>query len=264
MYRTVVLLWVVFAVCESHVVPNLKQTGPCTCQSDAGVVDLTPLALNNGTPAFNHLHDLLGRDRFSWNPCVPFTQAACKDAAVCRYSGSQPGVVVGTQQSARFVSNKVEGLSLEYSQGEVVISIKLKCSQEAKPDALWITGQVSGSGPYVMTLFSSHACARPSNLGGKTTGPAPGGDNTTTFPPFPTFPTPGAVTITAKPTNLQTITLLISVEVLATVFILIVAVIGLVILVNRKLRQNRASPPAYGQLVIGNDDDDDDAFLLKL
>ncbi|XP_067650236.1 uncharacterized protein [Haliotis asinina] len=256
MCRVVVLLWLVFAVCKSQEGSNWTQTGPCSCQSDEGVVDLTPLALNNGTPAFSHLADLRGKDLFSWNPCIPFTQAACKDAAICKYSGKQDGVVVGTQQSARFVHDLVEGLSLEYSHGEVAVSIKLKCAHEAKPDALWITGQVSGSGPYVMTLFSKHACVKPTYPeDALMSEPTPGVQNFT-------FPTPGVVTMTSKPSNLQTITLLVSVEVLATVLILVVAVVGLVIFINRKLRQGRISPPAYSQLVIH--DDDDDALMLKL
>ncbi|XP_046551547.1 uncharacterized protein LOC124261282 [Haliotis rubra] len=255
MCRTVVLLWLVFATCKSRVDSDWTQTGPCTCQSDDGVIDLTPLALNNGTPAFNHHTDLLGQDVFSWNPCVPFTQAACQDAAVCKYSGNKAGVVVGTQQSARFVSDVVEGLSLQYSHGEVAVSIKLKCVHETKPDVLWITGQVSGSGPYVMTLFSKHACLKPTSVDELLSEPTPAVHNFT-------IPTPGVVTMTSKPSNLQTITLLVSVEVLATVLILVVAVIGLVILINRKLRLSRTSPPAYGQLVI--DDDDDDALMLKL
>ncbi|XP_067649413.1 uncharacterized protein [Haliotis asinina] len=148
-------------------ITSCEKISACSCESEDGIVDLSPLA-HNGNPRFLDVQSETG-DKVSWNPCLPFTEGNCTDVAVCqfRHIAQKEYYSLGNQDSAAF--SVVDGsLRLSYSAftrgptgvGFRSTSITLICDNSQNPGILTSKGEVPvGSGHFEMTLRSFAACA---------------------------------------------------------------------------------------------------------
>ncbi|XP_067648767.1 uncharacterized protein [Haliotis asinina] len=149
----------------------------CSCKTDKGVVDLTPLTGTNG-PRFKDFPAPSG-DKFSWNPCKPFSEGKCKDVAACQIQNLIPPSYfnIGSQDSATFVVDN--GLKLTYNADTFfdqlgapntvrTTKVSLVCDASKDPGELTVDGETpAGSAVYLMTLTSKYACESiPSSGGG--------------------------------------------------------------------------------------------------
>lgn len=148
---------------------DCKKTGPCSCKSHKGTIDLSPLALDDGAPKFK---DVVGRstgDVFSYNPCYEFTEGDCKGVAVCEMHGAPPTFFdIGMQNTAAFTTDQADIVSIKYSADTVntmrTTVIILGCENETE-GTLQIIGEVPvGSGNFYMHLRTKYAC--PTTFGG--------------------------------------------------------------------------------------------------
>ncbi|XP_025096341.1 uncharacterized protein LOC112565220 [Pomacea canaliculata] len=131
----------------------------CSCQAEEGVIDLSPLASDDG-PAFK---DLLTPElegwRYAWNPCKSFTLGTCKNAAGCEYyqDGTQY-TKLGTQESAQFVTDS-GSLQLYYNNTKEGsfrgLTVTLTCDPAVEKN---VTVQVTGSPVAGLTLTSKYCC----------------------------------------------------------------------------------------------------------
>ncbi|XP_052683216.1 acireductone dioxygenase-like isoform X3 [Crassostrea angulata] len=126
MKNTLVLITLLKLGCLVTAQGTCKKVNSCKCKLDDGkVIDLDPLAKSNG-PVFLDVSDSGGVDLYSWNPCKPFSEGTCSNAAVCQtHSDSQYNC--GTQDSAQFgydTSNNV--YTITYSADTVSKSNELR------------------------------------------------------------------------------------------------------------------------------------------
>ncbi|XP_062582051.1 uncharacterized protein LOC134243837 isoform X3 [Saccostrea cucullata] len=141
-----------------------KKVNSCKCKLDDGkVIDLDPVAKSGG-PAYLDVTDVAQVDQYSWNPCKPFSEGACTNAAVCQtHGGIQYNC--GTQDSAVFGYDTGNDLyTITYSADTVsksndlrTTTLYLKCDQG--PDVFTPAGE-TGSATYVLTFQSKYACPR--------------------------------------------------------------------------------------------------------
>ncbi|XP_013396759.1 uncharacterized protein LOC106163645 [Lingula anatina] len=103
------------------------KTGPCSCSSSEGDIDLSPLANSDGSPRFKDVAPTAPADYavYSWNPCTDFTEpvqssnAVCNNIAVCQIYGSGTsytyGYSLGKQESATFTNDDAGQVVLTYT-----------------------------------------------------------------------------------------------------------------------------------------------------
>lgn len=164
MKNTLVLLTLLKLGCLVTAQGTCKKVNSCKCKLDDGkVIDLDPLAKSNG-PAFLDVSDSAGVDLYSWNPCKPFTEGTCSNAAVCQsHSGAQYNC--GTQDSAQFgydTSNNV--YTVTYSADTVSKSNELRTTTlylycDQGPDMFQPIGEAV-QGTYALIYKGKYACPR--------------------------------------------------------------------------------------------------------
>ncbi|XP_046569912.1 cation-dependent mannose-6-phosphate receptor-like [Haliotis rubra] len=76
--------------------------GPCMCVFDdgSGTADMTTTGNNDGTAKYADYTALHDTYLYSYNPCFPFSQSSCTDAAMCQSDASQQAWKTGDQSSA--------------------------------------------------------------------------------------------------------------------------------------------------------------------
>ncbi|CAG5133033.1 unnamed protein product, partial [Candidula unifasciata] len=133
------------------------QRNSCSCVfPDKRVVDLSPLAFNNGTPRWSNLWDTYYTSRYSFNPCYNFTENNCTGVSVCRFDGVFY-TNVGSQQSASFVTNSTNGHqaiiynSTDSSNKTRTTRVELVCIYEG-PDTLTVVGETDPN--YYVRVYS--------------------------------------------------------------------------------------------------------------
>lgn len=91
--------------------------GACACQTDQGLIDLSAIDVKDGTKAF--FEDIQsGGNTYKFNPCTPFTEMRCSDAAVCQCYSSSYCYSIGTHSGAKFQNDpSTQDLQINYSSG---------------------------------------------------------------------------------------------------------------------------------------------------
>ncbi|KAK7109053.1 uncharacterized protein [Littorina saxatilis] len=142
---------------------SCKKLGPCSCQSDKGTIDLSPL---KGSPKFQDKKDAKGAYLFSYNPCTPFDEGkGCKKVSACQISlDKKTQFPTGTQDSASFSDNGNNNIAITYTatSGDATLRttiVTLKCDKSGGEDKLDVDGETSPA-TYTMTLTSSHCCPK--------------------------------------------------------------------------------------------------------
>ncbi|XP_045169935.2 uncharacterized protein LOC123532543 [Mercenaria mercenaria] len=157
------------------------QDGQCKCRFDdgSGTVDLTQIGRQDGTPL---MQDQFAPDNYaySFNPCYPFTEGTCVNAAACQYDSSN-NIYYNIGDSSK-VTLSYDGTNVigTYVSDDRARSstVTFQCDPNADPPTDTAAGEVS-TGTYAFTVTSKYAC--PSSLS----------TSTSTFTPTPTFsPTP--------------------------------------------------------------------------
>ncbi|XP_071102239.1 uncharacterized protein [Haliotis cracherodii] len=162
------ILLTVLSVPSSGAITKCEKMSSCSCKTDKGVVDLTPLSSTNG-PRFKDMPAPNG-DKFSWNPCKSFSEGTCKGVAACQIQKLLPPSYfnIGNQDSATFTVD--QGLKLTYSAATFLdqpgapntvrtTKVSLVCDESKDPGELTVDGETkAGSAVYVMTLASKYAC----------------------------------------------------------------------------------------------------------
>ncbi|XP_025096383.1 cation-dependent mannose-6-phosphate receptor-like isoform X2 [Pomacea canaliculata] len=166
--RLVVVLVVGVCSIGEVVWGQCTKTGPCTCQTSSGFVDLTPLASSSGNPKYKDQPDALGSGfMFSWNPCTPFDELTdCKQVSGCQVSSDlAQSFMLGTQDSATF-ENSSGTLQIKYSATQDSktrsLVIDLICDQKVEDGNLVVQGELLPL-TYSMQLTSSHCCIKPAS-----------------------------------------------------------------------------------------------------
>ncbi|KAK7489260.1 hypothetical protein BaRGS_00019512, partial [Batillaria attramentaria] len=162
-YREIVFLVVVMD-CVSSVAGQCTKTGPCSCDSPQGSIDLSPIASSDGSPAFMDMEDTQSAYRYSYNPCHPFTEGSCTDVASCQITlDKTQQFPAGSQDSADFQQDSGTGdIKIVYSSTDSFgttrkTEVTLKC--DPGPDTLSVSGETGeNSATYAMTLSSPHCC----------------------------------------------------------------------------------------------------------
>ncbi|XP_046569911.1 cation-dependent mannose-6-phosphate receptor-like [Haliotis rubra] len=76
--------------------------GPCMCVFDdgTGTADMTTTGNTDGTPKYSDYTALNDNYLYSYNPCFPFSQYSCSDAAMCQSDYDGSSWLTGDQNSA--------------------------------------------------------------------------------------------------------------------------------------------------------------------
>ncbi|XP_048755153.1 cation-dependent mannose-6-phosphate receptor-like [Ostrea edulis] len=144
-----------------------KKVNSCKCKLDDGkVIDLKPLAKSNG-PAYLDVLDSGGVDLYSWNPCEPFSEGSCTNAAVCQtHAGQQYNC--GSQDSAVFSYDSSSQMYIITYQADTYTNdlrttmLLLDCDQG--PDVFQPVVETS-PGNYVLVFKGKYACPRDDDSG---------------------------------------------------------------------------------------------------
>ncbi|XP_070209871.1 uncharacterized protein [Littorina saxatilis] len=143
-------------------VTQCVKTGPCSCRTADGVIDLSPLA-DNVTARYKDVPDSEGADMYSWNPCLSFTETPhCVNVAACqRTIGLNESQNIGTQDSAQFVVTDQGDLTLQYTypdpSGANRTTIVTLLYYPHAHDMIAIAGEMVAL-QYSITLMSKFAC----------------------------------------------------------------------------------------------------------
>ncbi|XP_061180312.1 uncharacterized protein LOC133188845 [Saccostrea echinata] len=168
--KILVIFFTLFKLlCYISAQKTCKKVNSCKCKLDDGkVIDLDPLAKSSG-PAFLDVLDSGGVDQYSWNPCKPFSEGGCTNAAVCQtHSGLQYNC--GTQDSAVFGYDDANSVyTITYSAESYVKSndvrtttLYLYCDQG--PDMFQPIGEAV-QGTYALIFKGKYACPRTASAG---------------------------------------------------------------------------------------------------
>lgn len=166
MIRVKMILWIVTFVLYfgSVRLKDCNQNSQCKCTyDDGGVVDLTSLGNTDNTPRFKDILSSSEGNFYSYNPCTPFQEEECTDAAVCIINPDKTqSITIGDAAKAAFKYDDDSGnLIAGYTSGDItnlrLSEIILKCDQSACDPEISADGQ-QNAGFFQMTLTSVCAC----------------------------------------------------------------------------------------------------------
>lgn len=171
---TLCILFLLFGVCTGK---SCTQDGLCKCKFDdgSGTVDLSPIGRNDGTPL---MQDQFAPDTYaySFNPCYPFTEGTCVNAAACQYD-SNNNVYYNIGDSSK-VTLSYDGLNVigEYMSDDGARSSKVtfQCDPNVDPPTDTANGETSTT-VYEFTIVSKYACPQGGGNPGTTSSPPSGG-----------------------------------------------------------------------------------------
>ncbi|XP_053374578.1 uncharacterized protein LOC123530760 [Mercenaria mercenaria] len=136
----------------------------CKCTFDDGsVIDITSLGNSDNTPRFADVLAQSEGNFYSYNPCYPFTEEQCDDAAVCIINPDKTqSITVGDAAKAAFKYDDDSGNVIAgYTSGTIkdlrLSEIILKCDQSACDPEITADGQ-QDQGFFQMTLTTVCAC----------------------------------------------------------------------------------------------------------
>ncbi|CAL1534096.1 unnamed protein product [Lymnaea stagnalis] len=158
---TVLFLWT-NSVCVLAVEVCTK-TGPCSCTYSDKHIDFSSLASTTSEPKWKDTYDQFYNNRFSYNPCKPFTEGTCVNVAVCQLNNAGQYFECGSQESANFLLDQTSGLpAVEYSKTDGTgltrySRVLLNCIT-TEGDAIEIQGE-GQTGHYGFKLNSKKCCA---------------------------------------------------------------------------------------------------------
>ncbi|XP_048755152.2 cation-dependent mannose-6-phosphate receptor-like [Ostrea edulis] len=149
-----------------------KKVNSCKCKLDDGkVIDLKPLTKSNG-PAYLDVLDSGGADLYSWNPCEPFSEGLCTNAAVCQTHAGQE-YNCGSQDSAAFEYDSTnQAYTITYQADTYTNTLRttvlyLYCDQG--PDVFQPIGEAI-QGTFALIFRGKYACPRDDSSTGSTSG----------------------------------------------------------------------------------------------
>lgn len=141
---------------------NCVKNDQCSCTFDdgSGVVDLSALGKKSGDPL---IKDEPAKDyyKYSFNPCYPFSEWNCENAAGCQIS-ELGGIAynIGDAKKVAFSFDGTDVIGTYSSENGLRASIvKYKCDPSVDPPKYSISGETSpGSMKYGFTITSRAAC----------------------------------------------------------------------------------------------------------
>lgn len=135
----------------------------CQFQDDNITIDITSVGKNDGTARFQ---DVLSKDGYlySYNPCGPFTEFSCINAAVCRKDRiTGKTEVTGYAEMPQFTYDELTGDTvIGYTAGalgNVHTFVYLMCDDNPRPGPpqFYPNGTISEN-LYVLMLYTPCAC----------------------------------------------------------------------------------------------------------
>lgn len=152
---------------------SCNQDGNCKCTFDdgSGTVDLSPIGRQDGTPL---MQDQFAPDNYaySFNPCYPFTEGTCVNAAACQYD-SNNNIYYNIGDSSK-VTLSFDGLNIigtyVADDGARSSTVTFQCDPNTDPPTDTAQGETSTT-VYGFTVVSKYACPQGSGPG---PGPGPG------------------------------------------------------------------------------------------
>ncbi|XP_045169679.2 uncharacterized protein LOC123532334 [Mercenaria mercenaria] len=135
----------------------------CKFQDDDTVIDITSLGNTDGSPRFK---DVLSKDgyEYSYNPCGPFTEFSCGNAAVCRRDRATGKTeMTGSAEMPQFTYDEQTGDTvIGYTAGalgNVHTFVYLMCddSPHPGPPQFYPNGTMSEN-LYILTVYTACAC----------------------------------------------------------------------------------------------------------
>ncbi|XP_060070714.1 uncharacterized protein LOC132550640 [Ylistrum balloti] len=231
-----------------------KRISPCICRDQNGrFVDLRPLARNDGTARYPDVPIYGGTEPsktvFSFNPCYGFSEgpsdSACKDVAVCQsLNGTSDFLDLGDQRSARFSHFDNGNLSIVYTSKDKFhyTVLSLYCAEEKGDREFYVQGDL-GNNMTWLQLWTKYACPRNEseidkyeigNTISETTAKSQPETELFTAPPAP-----HVVTMTAPPSTVSLIVLLL-LAILVCVALILAVLMGSVMIrtTRRRLFRN--------------------------
>lgn len=180
--RTVLLLTI--SLCLNFVAVRLKdcEQDPdslCKCKfDDGGELDLTSLGNSDNTPRFKDVLSKGEGNYYSYNPCNPFQEKECKDAAACILNPDKSqSITIGDAEKAAFNYDDDTGnVIIGYTSGAIkdlrLTEVLLVCDESACEPEISADGQ-QDQGYFQLTLKTVCACPD----GCSASGPKNCGDN---------------------------------------------------------------------------------------
>lgn len=137
--------------------------GPCACQTDQGLIDLSPLDSKNDTKPFFENVTFTYWDKFSFNPCTPFSVKGkgCTDVAFCDCYGPtfKYCYTIGNHGTAKFQNDpSTQQLQIIYPSCGYAKSIVTLICDETIEGSIITTSSTYPT--YKFTLTSKYACPK--------------------------------------------------------------------------------------------------------
>lgn len=153
---------------------SCKQDGVCKCTFDdgSGTIDLSPLGKQDGTALIQDQFPQGSSYAYSFNPCYPFTEGTCVNAAGCQVDAT--GNVYYNIGDAGKVTLAYDGTNLigtyTADDGARTSKVTYKCDPNADPSQDVAVGETQQQ-LYEFTITSKYCCPQGSDPG---PGPGPG------------------------------------------------------------------------------------------
>lgn len=145
-----------------HVCTGINEC-KCKFQDDGTVIDLTSLGNKDGSPRFK---DVPSKDGYlySYNPCGPFTEFSCVNAAVCRKDRATGKTeMTGAAEMPQFTYDELTGDTvIGYTAGmlgNIHTFVYLMCDNNPNPGPpQFYPNGTQSENLYILTMYSACAC----------------------------------------------------------------------------------------------------------
>ncbi|XP_060579618.1 uncharacterized protein LOC132736493 [Ruditapes philippinarum] len=150
-----------------------NQDGNCKCtfDDDSGTVDLSAIGRQDGTPLMQD-HFAPDNYAYSFNPCYPFTEGTCVNAAACQYDLNNNiyyNIGDSSKVTLSFDGSNIIGTYVA-DDGARSSTVTFQCDPNTDPPIATAQGETSTT-VYGFTVVSKYACPQDS---GPRSGPGPG------------------------------------------------------------------------------------------
>ncbi|KAK3609322.1 hypothetical protein CHS0354_026242 [Potamilus streckersoni] len=131
--RIILTLTSYIVLCTRGQGTSCKTKGRCKCVFDDGkAINIMSLGNTDSKPRFQ---DVRGQDEeyYSYNPCYPFTEGDCTDAASCLIDQNlQKQIKIGNADTANFFYDAATQLVIvQYASGRLTTLVLLICDHSA-------------------------------------------------------------------------------------------------------------------------------------
>jgi len=146
-----------------------EKRSSCSCMTDQGLIDLTPLDSKNGS-RFNDIRSTNGVDGYYYNPCTGFTRGTgvngCNDVTVCQaWPAANPSSYFnyGEPSTAVFQNDETtQKLQIKYTSTTTnptkTSEITLECNSAVEGTLIFVIENPFNYAKF--TLTSKYACPR--------------------------------------------------------------------------------------------------------